>query len=177
MGATFSLPEKDRWGYARKWLLATMRVLCGGRIAEERATGDVASGAAMDIAQVTNLARKMILEWGMSDKLGFVRYEGADTREMFMPDKEFSEDTAKMVDSEVRRLIDEAYADAKRIIEANWDKVVSVAEALLTQGTGKLGLFLQALGAGQDGPNAFATAYGLPLPIWFGGWLAEAVDG
>jgi cell division protease FtsH len=131
MGATFSLPEKDRWGYARKWLLATMRVLCGGRIAEERATGDVASGAAMDIAQVTNLARKMILEWGMSDKLGFVRYEGADTREMFMPDKEFSEDTAKMVDSEVRRLIDEAYADAKRIIEANWDKVVAVAEALL----------------------------------------------
>ncbi|MBL8760863.1 MAG: ATP-dependent zinc metalloprotease FtsH [Phycisphaerae bacterium] len=131
MGATFSLPEKDRWGYARKWLLATMRVLCGGRIAEEKATGDVASGAAMDIAQVTNLARKMILEWGMSDKLGFVRYEGADNREMFLPDKEFSEDTAKLVDNEVRRLIDEAYADAKRVLETNWDKVVSVAEALL----------------------------------------------
>jgi cell division protease FtsH len=108
-----------------------MRVLCGGRIAEEKATGDVASGAAMDIAQVTNLARKMILEWGMSEKLGFVRYEGADNREMYLPEKEFSEETAKLVDAEVRLLIDEAYADAKKTLYANWEKVVAVAEALL----------------------------------------------
>ena len=53
----------------------------------------------------------------------------------------------------------------------------AMAEALLTHGTARLGLFLQALGAGQDGPNAFGTAYGLPLPTWFAGWLAEAVDG
>ncbi len=131
LGATFSLPEKDRWGYGAKWLKATMRVLCGGRIAEERATGDVGSGAAMDISQATNLARKMVLEWGMSEKLGFVRYEGSDTREMYVPEKDFSEDTAKLVDTEVRRLIDEAYAEAKRILDENWSKVEGVAEALI----------------------------------------------
>ncbi|MCC6425211.1 MAG: ATP-dependent zinc metalloprotease FtsH [Phycisphaerales bacterium] len=131
LGATFSLPEKDRWGYGAKWLKATMRVLCGGRIAEEKATGDIGSGAAMDIAQATTLARKMILEWGMSEKLGFVRYEGADTKEFFQQDKDFSEDTAKLVDGEVRRFIDEAYAEAKRMLEENWSKVEAVAEALI----------------------------------------------
>ncbi|MBX3392246.1 MAG: ATP-dependent zinc metalloprotease FtsH [Phycisphaeraceae bacterium] len=131
MGATFSLPEKDRWGYGAKWLRATMRVLCGGRIAEQRATGDIGSGAAMDIAQATSLARKMVLEWGMSEKLGFVRYEGADTREMFMQDKDFSEETATLVDSEVRRLIDEAYNEATKVLDENWSKVEAVAEALI----------------------------------------------
>ena len=130
-GATFSLPEKDRMGYGLKWLRATMRVLCGGRIAEQRAMDDVSSGAAMDIAQVTEIARKMILEWGMSDRLGFVRYAGADTREMFVPEKDYSDQTAKLIDDEVRRLTDEAYADARGMLEANWEKVVAVAEALL----------------------------------------------
>jgi cell division protease FtsH len=73
-GATFSLPEKDRMGYSLKWLRATMRVLCGGRIAEEKAMEDVSSGAAQDIQQVTQLARHMVLDWGMSDKLGFIKY-------------------------------------------------------------------------------------------------------
>jgi cell division protease FtsH len=131
LGATFSLPEKDRWGYGLKWLKATMRVLCGGRIAERRATGDIGSGAAMDISQVTNLARKMILEWGMSEKLGFVRYEGRDSREMYQPDKDFSDDTANVIDTEIRRLVDEAFQDAERMLEENWPKVVGVAEALL----------------------------------------------
>src|SRR5690606_598680 len=65
MGATFSLPEKDRYGYGRKYLEATMRTLCGGRIAEEKKTSDVSSGAAMDIKMATAYARHMILEWGM----------------------------------------------------------------------------------------------------------------
>ena len=79
---TFSLPEKDRLGYSQKWLKATMRVLCGGRIAEQRASGDIASGAAMDITQVTRMARAMVLDWGMSEpRLGFVKYSiGEDTR-------------------------------------------------------------------------------------------------
>ena len=135
LGATFSLPEKDRWGYGAKWLRATMRVLCGGRIAEERATGDIGSGASMDISQSTQLARKMILEWGMSEKLGFVRYEGSDSREMYIPDKEYSDDTARLIDIEVRRFVDEAYDDAKRLLTDNWDKVVAVAEALLKHET------------------------------------------
>ncbi|MGH7244423.1 MAG: ATP-dependent zinc metalloprotease FtsH [Phycisphaerales bacterium] len=130
-GATFSLPEKDRMGYGIKWLNATMRVLCGGRIAEQKAMNDASSGASMDITQVTSLARTMIVEWGMSRKLGFVRYAGMDTREMYMSEKSYSEETAKQIDEEVRRFVDEAFADAQRILEENWDKVVRVADALI----------------------------------------------
>jgi cell division protease FtsH len=130
-GATFSLPEKDRMGYSLKWLRATMQVICGGRIAEEKAMQDVSSGASQDISQVTQLARLMILDWGMSPKLGFVRYSGSDTREMFLPEREFSEDTARIIDEEIRRMVDEAYASAERLLSDNWEKVVAVAEALL----------------------------------------------
>ncbi len=131
MGVTFSLPEKDRYGYSRKYLLATMRVLCGGRIAEARQNGDVSSGAAMDIKMVTAYARAMVLEWGMSEKLGFVRYAGQDTRDSFIPERDYSEDTATMIDEEIRRLIDEAYRDAQRMVNESWDKVSTLAEALL----------------------------------------------
>ncbi|HWQ28049.1 MAG TPA: ATP-dependent zinc metalloprotease FtsH, partial [Dehalococcoidia bacterium] len=130
-GATFSLPEKDRLGYSLKWLKATMRVLCGGRIAEHRAIGDISSGAAQDITHVTELARTMIMEWGMSERLGFVRYSGADTRETFLPERAYSEETARLLDEEVRRLVDEAYRDAERLLHDNWDKVEAVAAALL----------------------------------------------
>jgi cell division protease FtsH len=130
-GATFSLPSKDRMGYSLKWLQATMRIVCGGRIAEEKAMGDVSSGAQQDILQVTNIARAMILEWGMSEKLGFVRYAASDTKESFMADKDYSQETARIIDEEVRRLVDIAFTDAKRLLEESWDKVVAVAEALL----------------------------------------------
>jgi cell division protease FtsH len=131
MGATFSLPEKDRYGYGRRYLDATMRVLCGGRIAESKKTGDVSSGAAMDIQMVTAYGRHMVLEWGMSERLGFVNYSGVDSREMYIPDKDYSDETAKVIDDEIRRISDEAYRDATEMIEANWEKVVAVAEALL----------------------------------------------
>jgi len=131
LGATLSLPDKDRYGYGRKWLLATMRVLCGGRIAEERRTADISSGAAQDIKMATACARHMVLEWGMSDRLGFVNYAGEDSREMFIPEKDYSQDTARVIDEEIRRLIDAAYEEARSMIEANWEKVVAVAEALL----------------------------------------------
>ena len=131
MGATFSLPEKDRYGYSRKYLLATMRVLCGGRIAEERRTGDISSGAAMDIRMSTSYARTMVLQWGMSSRLGFVNYAGADDRESFIPEKDYSPDTARIIDEEVRLLIDAAYEDASKLLTEHWAKVTAIAEALL----------------------------------------------
>ncbi len=131
MGATFSLPEKDRYGFGLKYLNATMRVLCGGRIAEQRKTADISSGAAMDIQMATEYARHMILEWGMSDKLGFVNYSGADTRETFIPEKDYSDSTARIIDEEVKSLIDAAYTDAQRLLDQNWDKTIAIAEALL----------------------------------------------
>jgi cell division protease FtsH len=130
-GATFSLPERDRMGYGLKWLQATMRVLCGGRIAEEKAMLDSSSGASMDIAQVTNIARAMVLQWGMSPRLGFVRYAGSDTREVYVPEKDYSDETARLIDEEVRRMVDEAFNDARRVLEQHWDQVVAVAEALI----------------------------------------------
>ncbi len=130
-GATFSLPEKDRMGYSLKWLLATLRVVCGGRIAEAKAMNDVSSGAAQDIMQATSLARAMVLDWGMSERLGFIKYSGVDTREMSLGDREYSEDTARVIDQEIRRLVDEAYANAQSLLTENWDKVETVAQALL----------------------------------------------
>ncbi len=135
MGATFSLPEKDRYGYSMKWLKATMRVVCGGRIAEERKTSDVSSGAAMDIQQLTGMAKAMVLQWGMSDRLGFVRYSGVDNREMFMPEREYSEETARLIDDEVRHMSSEAFNDARKLIEQHWDKVEAIAQALLKHET------------------------------------------
>src|SRR5690606_38737491 len=127
-GATFSLPEKDRMGYSVKYLRAMMRMACGGRIAEYKAMGDMSSGAAQDIAQVTKVARTMIEEWGMSERLGFIRYAGADTREMYIAERGYSEETARIIDEEVRRLVEEAYNDCERLLEQNWDKVEAVAQ-------------------------------------------------
>jgi len=134
-GATFSLPEKDRHTYGLKWIAATMRIMCGGRIAEQKQVGDVSSGASGDIRQVTAMARHMILEWGMSDKLGFVDYSTSDSQESMISERNYSEETARVVDEEVRRLIDEAYADCKQLLEDNWEKVDAIAQALLVHET------------------------------------------
>jgi len=134
-GATFSLPERDRTGFGLKWLRATLRVLCGGRIAEARAMGDMSSGASQDIAHATDMARTMVTEWGMSERLGFMRYAASDGREAITVDREYSDHTAELIDEEVRRIIDEAYADAERMLAENWPKVQAVAEALLKHET------------------------------------------
>ena len=131
MGATFSLPEKDRYGYGRKHVLATLRVLCGGRIAEERKTSDISSGASMDIKMATNYSRAMILQWGMSSRLGFVNYSGNGENESIFAEKDYSPETARVIDEETRQFIDDAYEDARRMLDTNWEKVVAVAEALL----------------------------------------------
>ncbi|GAB4544143.1 MAG: ATP-dependent zinc metalloprotease FtsH [Phycisphaerales bacterium] len=133
LGATMSLPEKDRYGFGARMLLATMRMVCGGRIAEKKKTDDVSSGAAMDIQQLTKMARAMVLEWGMSDKLGFVRY-ATDEQGMF-PEREYSEETAALIDQEVKRFADEAYREAEQLLEEHWDSVIAVAEALLKHET------------------------------------------
>lgn len=130
-GATFSLPEKDRMGYSLKYLRATMRVLCGGRIAEAKAMDDVSSGASMDISQITNMAKHMVTEWGMSPRIGFVTHAGQDSREMYVPDRDYSEDTARLIDEEVKRLVDESYAEAEKMLLEHWNQIEDVAQALL----------------------------------------------
>jgi len=131
LGATFSLPEKDRYGYGRRFVDAELRRLCGGRVAEEKKTGDMTSGAAMDIRMATQYARHMVLQWGMSDRLGFVDYSTEENASSLLPEKGYSEETGAIIDAEIKRIIDEAYEDAEKLIGENWEKLVALAEALL----------------------------------------------
>ncbi|HQE29171.1 MAG TPA: ATP-dependent zinc metalloprotease FtsH [Phycisphaerae bacterium] len=134
-GASFTLPEKDRTNYSQKWLLSTVRVLCAGRIAEELVLGDVNTGASADIRQATELARKMVTEWGMSKRVGFVYYGDDDRRGAMgieLPGgHDYSAQTAEVIDQEVRQLLDDAYNDTRRTLEANRDKLEAIAQALL----------------------------------------------
>lgn len=131
MGATIGLPEKDRHNYTRKYILDTMRVLCAGRIAEERKTDDVSSGASMDIRMATGMARHMILEWGMSERLGFIDFSSHDDGNSLIPEKSYSPETARIIDEEIKILTDDAYEDTRKLIEENWEKVCDIGEALL----------------------------------------------
>src|SRR5688572_19209049 len=132
-GATMSLPEKDRNNVSRKWCIATMKTCFGGRIAEEMFCGDVNTGALGDIRQATGLARRMVRDWGMNDRLGFVYY-GEDDNKMSMFDmggaREYSEQTQQAIDEEVKKLIDTLYEETRQLLESNRDKLDALAKAL-----------------------------------------------
>jgi cell division protease FtsH len=134
-GATMSLPEKDRSNYSKKWCLATLKTLFGGRIAEEMFCGDINTGAIGDIRQATGIARRMIREWGMNERVGFVYYGEDDSRPNalggFGEGREYSEKTQQAIDEEVKSLIDALYAETRRILEENRDKIEAIAKALL----------------------------------------------
>ena len=134
-GATFSLPEKDRQTYNRSYIESTLRVLCAGRLAEELIGEDMNSGAAGDIKQGTAMARHMVTEWGMSDRIGFVYYGDEPLSQRpaleFSLNKDQSPKTAEVIDEETKRIIDEAYADTRRMMSENRDKLEAVAQALL----------------------------------------------
>ena len=135
LGATFSLPEKDKYHHTRKQLLALLTNIMGGRIAEEVIFGDSTSGASGDIKQATRLARSMVTEWGMSEKIGMVNVSDREEhlflgRDLFRP-REVSEQTSREIDEEVRSIIDQCYVRARDIITEHRDKLVALAEALL----------------------------------------------
>ncbi len=131
-GATFSLPERDRMVYTRRYLLATMRVTFGGRIAEHVFFDEISSGAASDIKQATEMARRMIREWGMGDEVGFVYYGDDVARTTYFdPRTEYSDKTAETIDTEIKRTLDTAFAEAKRVIVENREQVESIAKELL----------------------------------------------
>jgi cell division protease FtsH len=135
LGSTMSLPKTDILSRRRKEMLDMLAVMMAGRIAEEIVSGDISTGAAGDIQQATNMARSMVTQWGMSDKLGMVQY-GDDDEYIFLGremgrGKIYSEFTAQEIDSEVKRIIDEQYKTAKDIITANLDKLELIAKSLL----------------------------------------------
>jgi cell division protease FtsH len=129
------LPTEDRYSHDRESLLSTISVLMGGRIAEEIFMHQMTTGAANDFERATDLARNMVMRWGMSDVLG-TRVYGDNQSEIFlgrdvMTHKNMSNAVAEVVDKEIRRIIDEQYARARAIIEENRDKVEKMTKALL----------------------------------------------
>ena len=137
LGVTMSLPEKDRYSYSKLELVSKLAVMYGGRIAEELVFGvdNVTTGAGNDIQQATEMARRMVTEYGFSDELGPLRYSDNE-EEVFLGhsvarSKNVSDETAALIDKEVRRLIEEAEASARKILTDKSGDLEAVALALL----------------------------------------------
>ena len=135
LGVTMQLPEQDRYSMDRDRLLSTIAVLFGGRIAEEVFMGQMTTGASNDFERATALARSMVTQWGMSDAMGPMVY-GENDGEVFLgrsitTHKNVSEVTMQKVDAEIRKIIDEQYGLARKLILDNRDKVEAMAKALL----------------------------------------------
>ena len=137
LGVTMFLPEQDRYSYTKRRLLSQLCGLYGGRIAEELIFGpdSVTTGASNDIERATEIARNMVTKWGLSELLGPVTY-GEEQGEVFLgrsvnQRQEMSEETSNTIDKEVRRLLDETYETAQKILEDNMDYLHLMSDALM----------------------------------------------
>ncbi len=135
LGVTMQLPEEDRYSHDREYLLSRIAVLMGGRIAEEVFMKQMTTGASNDFEQATELAQNMVSRWGMSDALG-PRVYGENNSEVFLgrdvtTHRNLSDETARKVDGEITRIVEEQYRRARNIVEENSDKVEMMAKALM----------------------------------------------
>ncbi|MCC7139938.1 MAG: ATP-dependent zinc metalloprotease FtsH [Planctomycetes bacterium] len=139
LGMTMQLPEKDRYGLGRRKLLADIRILFGGRAAEELVIGDISTGAQNDIERATEMARLMVTKWGMSEKVGPISY--AEGEEHLFLGREVtrtvnhSEATAVLIDEEVKKILSEGYDDTRHTLSSHLDGLHRVAQALLEHET------------------------------------------
>jgi cell division protease FtsH len=176
LGATMQLPKSDILNRRRKEMLDMIAVTMAGRISEEIVSGDTSTGAAGDIQQATNLARAMVCQWGMSNKMGMVQYGNDDEfvflgREMGRP-KVYSEQTAREIDEEIKRFIDEGHKVASDLIFGNREKLELIATSLLEYETldgsqveeiVRTGKFTPPSPKPDSGPTLGAPA-GTPMP-------------
>jgi len=135
LGVTQQLPEDDKHTYTKEYLLATLSVMMGGRAAEEMFMGHQTTGAGNDIERATELARKMVCEWGMSEKIGPLTF-GKRDEQIFLGreiarHRDYSEATAIEIDREVRKIVTDAWERARSLLAENRDALVRLAEALL----------------------------------------------
>ncbi|MEL6734538.1 MAG: cell division protein FtsH, partial [Pseudomonadota bacterium] len=137
LGMVMQLPERDQISMSYEEMTSRLAVMMAGRVAEELTFGkkNVTSGAQSDIEQATRLARAMVTQWGYSDKLGKVAY-GENQQEVFLghsvaQSKNVSEETAQIIDEEVRRLVDEGFAEAKKILTKRKKDLEALAQGLL----------------------------------------------
>ena len=172
LGVTVQLPEQDRYSYNRDFLLNNIAVLFGGRIAEELFMNQMTTGASNDFKRATEMARRMVTEWGMSDILGPMTYS-ENEGEVFLgrsvtTHQAISDETMQKVDKEIRRIIDEQYHLARKLLEENRDKVEAMTKALLEWETldadqikrhhGRQAAARAQAGGGQAQPRRRATA-------------------
>ncbi len=139
LGVTQQLPIDDRYTYSKDYLLKTLNVLLGGRAAEELALRHMTTGAGNDLERATELARRMVTEWGMSEKLGPLTF-GKKDEQIFLgreiaKHKDYSEKIAEEIDEEVRKLVTGAYEEAKKLLSHNYDILDSFAKTLLEKET------------------------------------------
>ena len=137
LGVTMQMPVDDRHNYSRGYLETQVRILLGGRIAEEIILGEQTTGAGNDLERVTDLARRMVTEWGMSDLLGPLHFSTAGGEVFlgrdFAKHSEYSDDTARIIDEEIRRIIDEAYQEMTKLLGGQVDALHAIAKALLAR--------------------------------------------
>ena len=133
LGLVMRLPEHDKFSVTRAKLYDDLAVTMGGRAAEEMIFGydNVTTGASSDITQATNMARNMVIKWGLSDKVGTVDYGQNEEKSYYASQKEFSEETAKIIDDEVKRIVGESLDRARSILTAKKDDLELLAKALL----------------------------------------------
>jgi cell division protease FtsH len=152
LGVTFSAPDADRFNYSERELRAKIQVALGGRAAEEIVFGDLTTGAESDIQQLTQIARQMVGRWGMSPAIGTVAVLPTDGRGPLLPGTaEVSQETQRLIDEEVRRLVAAAHEEVVALLEENRSRLDSLAQALLEHET-------------LDQPEAYAAAGLTPAP-------------
>ena len=139
LGVTMQLPEDDRHTYSKVYLTNAIVMLMGGRVAEELVLNQVTTGAGNDIERATGMARKMVCKWGMSEKLGPLSY-GEKDEEIFLgrdmvAHKNFSEDTSRQIDAEVRAIVEGCHQRATKLLSENMDSMHAIAKALLERET------------------------------------------
>ena len=135
LGLTQQLPTDDKYNYSKEYLVNRITILLGGRAAEEIVLQQQTTGAGDDLEKATDMARKMVCEWGMSEKMGPLTFGKSEEhiflgREMSRP-KDYSEDTAILIDAEIKRIVTDSASSARHMLEANLEKLHALARALL----------------------------------------------
>lgn len=139
LGLSMSLPEKDSYSRSKGWLTARIKVAMGGYVAEQLIYQQTSTGTKNDIEQATNIARKMVQEWGMSEKLGFIAF-GQEDEPIFLgkqiaQHKDYSESTAQKIDEEVQQILKECMNEVEKLLLDHKDQLTLLAETLVEKET------------------------------------------
>jgi cell division protease FtsH len=169
LGYTMQLPLEDRYLMQRQELLAQLAVLLGGRTAEEIALGEISTGAQNDLQRATDIARSMVTEWGMSDSLGAIHYDNPK-RSRFLdipigPERgAYAEDTARLIDAEVKRIMTDAHNEARRLLTEKRDQLERVTHRLLEIEVMEGAELRAMLGVPESAPRTAESTETTPLP-------------